>query len=49
MNYPRSGSALCTFKDKYLFSIGGRVDQNTIVDDIEVYDIVRDSWLNITS
>lgn len=48
LNVARSGSTLCSFKDNYLFSIGGRVDQSKIVDVIEVYDIMRDTWLNIT-
>jgi hypothetical protein len=44
LNVPRSGVALCSFKNQYLFSFGGRVDQKRIVDVIEVYDIKRNAW-----
>ena len=49
LNFPRSGSALCSFQNKYIFSIGGRVNQNQIVDVIEVYDISRDVWQNLST
>jgi N-acetylneuraminic acid mutarotase len=39
--------ALCSFKNKYLFAFGGRVDQKTILDTIEVYDIQRNVWQEI--
>lgn len=44
MRVPRTGVALCSFKNQYLFAFGGRVDQKRIVDTIEVYDIKRDVW-----
>lgn len=44
LNIARSGVALCSFKNQYLFAFGGRVDQKRIVDVIEVYDIKRNSW-----
>jgi hypothetical protein len=44
LNIPRSGVALCTFKNQYIFAFGGRVDQKRIVDVIEVYDIKRNIW-----
>jgi hypothetical protein len=40
----RSGVALCSFKNRYIFAFGGRVDQKNIVDVIEVYDIKRNVW-----
>lgn len=49
LNIPRSGVALCSFKNQYLFAFGGRVDQKRIVDVIEVYDIKRNSWQEIPS
>ena len=49
MNVPRSGAALCSFKNQYLFSFGGRVDQKRIVDVIEIYDIKRNAWQEITA
>jgi len=47
MNIARSGAALCSFKNQYLFSFGGRVDQKRIVDTIEVYDIKKNTWQEI--
>ncbi|TNV83519.1 hypothetical protein FGO68_gene8305 [Halteria grandinella] len=49
MNIARSGAALCSFKNQYLFSFGGRVDQKRIVDVIECYDIKSDAWQIIES
>jgi hypothetical protein len=49
MNVPRSGAALCSFKNQYLFSFGGRVDQKRIVDVIEIYDIKRNVWQEIST
>ena len=49
MTIPRSGVALCSFKNQYIFAFGGRVDQKTIVDVIEVFDIKRNSWQEIPS
>ena len=48
LNVPRSGVALCSFKNQYLFAFGGRVDQKSIVDVIEVYDIKKNAWQEIT-
>jgi hypothetical protein len=47
MNVARSGAALCSFKNQYLFSFGGRVDQKRIVDTIEIYDIKKNTWQEI--
>lgn len=44
MTVPRTGAALCSFKNQYLFSFGGRIDQKNIVDVIEVYDIKKNAW-----
>lgn len=44
LNVPRSGVALCAFKNKYVFAFGGRIDQCNIVDVIEAYDIQRNVW-----
>mmetsp|Transcript_16458 Transcript_16458/g.11624 ORF Transcript_16458/g.11624 Transcript_16458/m.11624 type:complete len:85 (-) Transcript_16458:664-918(-) len=49
MRVPRTGVALCSFKNQYLFAFGGRVDQKRIVDTIEVYDIKRDVWQEIAA
>jgi hypothetical protein len=44
LNVPRSGVALCSFKNQYLFAFGGRINQKQIVDVVEVYDIKRNVW-----
>ena len=44
MTVPRTGAALCSFKNQYLLSFGGRIDQKNIVDVIEVYDIKKNAW-----
>ena len=44
----RSGVALSSFKNNYIFAFGGRVDQKTIVDTIECYDISKNVWQEIT-
>ena len=49
MNIPRSGVALCSFKNQYIFSFGGRIDQRRIVDTIEVYDIKRNVWKELAT
>ncbi len=49
LNVPRSGVALCAFKNQYLFAFGGRVDQKRIIDVIECYDIKRNVWQEIAS
>lgn len=49
LNVPRSGVALCSFKNQYLFAFGGRVDQKRIIDVIEVYDIKRNVWQEMNS
>ena len=45
----RSGVALSSFKNKYIFAFGGRTDQKKIVDVIECYDISKNVWQEITS
>lgn len=47
MRVPRTGVSLCAFKNNYIFSFGGRVDQKQIVDTIECYDISRNIWQEI--
>jgi len=44
MRVPRTGVSLCSFKNNYIFSFGGRIDQKRIVDIIECYDISRNKW-----
>ena len=44
MKVARSGTALCSFKNQFLFAFGGRINQKQIVDVIEVYDIKRNTW-----
>lgn len=43
----RSGVALSSFKNNYIFAFGGRVDQKNIVDTIECYDISKNVWQEI--
>jgi len=47
MRIPRTGVSLCSFKNNFIFSFGGRVDQKRIVDVIECYDISRNIWQEI--
>lgn len=49
LNHPRSGVALCCFKNQFIFAFGGRVDQRRVVDIIEVYDIKKRAWQEIPS
>ena len=44
----RSGVALSSFKNNFIFAFGGRVDQRKIVDTIECYDISKNVWQEIT-
>lgn len=44
LNVPRSGVALCSFGNQYLFAFGGRVSQKQYVDVIEAYDSKRNTW-----
>jgi len=48
MNIPRSGVALSSFKDQYLVAIGGRMNQTQIVHVVEIYDIKRNVWMDLT-
>ena len=43
----RSGVALCSFKNNFIFAFGGRVDQRKIVDTIECYDISKNVWQEV--
>jgi hypothetical protein len=47
MRVPRTGVSLCSFKNNFIFSFGGRIDQKRIVDIIECYDISRNIWQEI--
>ena len=38
---------MSSFKNKYIFAFGGRVDQKNIVDTIECYDISKNVWQEI--
>jgi len=38
---------LSSFKNKYIFAFGGRIDQKNIVDTIECYDISKNVWQEI--
>lgn len=49
MRVPRSGVGLCVFKNNFIFAFGGRVDRERIVDAIEVYDISRNVWQEIST
>jgi len=40
----RSGVALSSFKNNFIFAFGGRIDQKNIVDTIECYDISKNVW-----
>lgn len=44
----RSGVALSSFKNNFIFAFGGRIDQKNIVDTIECYDISKNVWQEIT-
>ena len=45
----RSGVALSAFRNSYIFAFGGRIDQKTIVNTIECYNIEKNVWQELNS